>query len=1466
MGNIQAKLEKEFENLLCEDVVVRRKAAKKISKHSRNSRLRNAMGEKGGITELVEHAMSSKEDMHVRRHCMRALKNLALNMYFAQEMMHEGLFRVMREVCFEDDVELLRGLADLLRHLAMFCTNRHAFIEDGGIFPLAVLIQYPDVVIQSTAVTVIAFFSMLPEVSQHIRDVIPFIVDMLRAQDGPTMKAALVCVGNISAYEDLWDRFMALDVVNPLFDTYLSSYADLVVIETACLALGNLASWSEDVRLDILRHPGLAALIRGINKRSARAVPMICCNDNHVFLVAHRYGIRTFVFLASLEEEELQEYGFVAVHQLAGIKFRCESCGNDLVDGHKRYHCSICENYDLCESCYLHARKFMDGHETSHTMTVHINSFATDLIHDEYGMNIVIAHFNNGNSRCNLLAANILGCIADSSARNCGVMVEALGWSPLLEKLVMEDFVEKDEFMDRVLFILFKLSEQRSARRTLLDLKTHDRLVKFVTKRSQVGKDIKVNILRNIAGFLANITRSVNEFSEFSLDSCFAELVYSDDLAVQQNMTTVFLNLADSSFPKDHLLYVFHIARADTVSESILEDVSKILLELSKYEDLAREMVGLGVVEVLLRLGNSIGESAGLEMIANLSRCCVSLSKVSSNAESLISNGAIKLLTLCSSWENGLDDVSRSISNLARFASKEGLETLIREGVIDLLSVLMDKRVAKIRSDIAIAVEKLSENVESLDPESTNRLWSIALELVNSKDPSVQTPIIRSLQRFKNIPSGYKSGSTSRVDMEAYSIKCDLDSDIRVITFSAAVRFEELISTVRKAFSIDSGRKLTLSYRDDEGDRVSVQGDNDLEHLFILAAQFSLASPKRMARLYVSLPQTELAPSKTPISARPSPLPDQPPSAGVRKWRLGEFLGRGAYGSVYLGMNSETGELIAVKRVAVSEKDEKSEQLKALEREIGLMKKLQHPNIVRYLGTETRDGFLNIFMEYVPGGSISYLLEKFGGFEESVVRVYLRQILSGLQYLHDHDIVHRDIKGANILVDDKGNIKLADFGASKNLNEILQPNLGLSSICGTPYWMSPEMIRQLGHDKKADIWSVGATAYEMFAGFPPYSDLNASNPIAIMFVIAKSNGPPPMPPKVDLGQDAADFLSQCFRKDPKERPTVEELLAHPFVRMPSIVESEFDDFVEEDFVVPSRAASAPVVEGDVCDIQAHRQYLQNVQSAIRRASMLSLTSSIEKEVSAHNADRRGRKVEKRGTGNLASAIDHGDLVESEGEDDMDLDGDDVMGFDFEGEPVRSIVSDGDAPRVSDERRGSTSTSTRFPSFRRRRGSVSMCTEEDMLDKPEKSDKPESERVSAINLEDTHSATLSPRTSVYENLGISIPLTQEERENPSLVGPIRGERGRSDDAIAAMTGTGSSTSSRRPMTHHFTPFPAAVEPGTYDVLGSRGKEKKKIREIAKKVHKKQRENEAQWELERGRSEIIRLSIDGERPKL
>uniref|UniRef100_A0A161ZMJ9 mitogen-activated protein kinase kinase kinase n=1 Tax=Daucus carota subsp. sativus TaxID=79200 RepID=A0A161ZMJ9_DAUCS len=292
--------------------------------------------------------------------------------------------------------------------------------------------------------------------------------------------------------------------------------------------------------------------------------------------------------------------------------------------------------------------------------------------------------------------------------------------------------------------------------------------------------------------------------------------------------------------------------------------------------------------------------------------------------------------------------------------------------------------------------------------------------------------------------------------------------------------------------------------------------------------------------------------SRIGLFPRPMP-PALPPIVKAKRddessirWRKGELIGSGAFGQVYMGMNLDSGELLAVKQVSIAANSASKEKTQAhvreLEDEVKLLKNLSHPNIVRYLGTAREEHSLNILLEFVPGGSISSLLGKFGSFPESVLRMYTKQLLLGLEYLHKNGIMHRDIKGANILVDNKGCIKLADFGASKKVVE-LATMTGAKSMKGTPYWMAPEVILQTGHSFSADIWSVGCTVIEMATGKPPWSQQYQE--VAALFHIGTTKSHPPIPDH--LSAEAKDFLLKCLHKEPDWRPTASDLLQHPFV-------------------------------------------------------------------------------------------------------------------------------------------------------------------------------------------------------------------------------------------------------------------------------------------------------------------------------
>uniref|UniRef100_A0A061R6C7 Mitogen-activated protein kinase kinase kinase n=1 Tax=Tetraselmis sp. GSL018 TaxID=582737 RepID=A0A061R6C7_9CHLO len=265
-------------------------------------------------------------------------------------------------------------------------------------------------------------------------------------------------------------------------------------------------------------------------------------------------------------------------------------------------------------------------------------------------------------------------------------------------------------------------------------------------------------------------------------------------------------------------------------------------------------------------------------------------------------------------------------------------------------------------------------------------------------------------------------------------------------------------------------------------------------------------------------------------------------------WTQGELLGEGAYGKVYAGLNQHTGELMAVKVLPLNmgsgASDENKLHLQALERELGMYRKFQHRHIVGYLAAhmDFKTNTMYMFLEYVPGGSISSMLQRFGAFSEELTRKFTRELLMGLEYLHGCKVIHRDLKGGNVLVTKSGRVKLADFGASKAYHEATITD-GMKSIRGSVYWMAPEVIKGTGYGRRADIWSVGCTVLEMLTATHPWPDLD--NHWSAMFHIAKAKSGPPIPKNVS--GLCREFLESCLQVEAHRRPTATELLQHPFV-------------------------------------------------------------------------------------------------------------------------------------------------------------------------------------------------------------------------------------------------------------------------------------------------------------------------------
>ncbi|TRY70050.1 hypothetical protein TCAL_05429 [Tigriopus californicus] len=276
-----------------------------------------------------------------------------------------------------------------------------------------------------------------------------------------------------------------------------------------------------------------------------------------------------------------------------------------------------------------------------------------------------------------------------------------------------------------------------------------------------------------------------------------------------------------------------------------------------------------------------------------------------------------------------------------------------------------------------------------------------------------------------------------------------------------------------------------------------------------------------------------------------------------KHWTKGTILGSGAFSSCSLARDQSTGTIMAVKQISLNLGSTNDEQIRngtMIRDEIALLSQIHHPHVVRFFGA-VEEGFqVNLFMEWMPGGSVAKLLEVYGPFNESITLRYAFQVLLGLEYLHAFGILHRDLKGANLLVDSTGtHLRIGDFGAASrfisgaNTFDGTQGSSSASSgsegqLQGTIAFMAPEVLRGKVCGPSCDVWSLGCCIIEMNTSKPPWNTPDISNHLALIYKITRSPDPPSIPANMSLG--LKDLTMLCLSRDPQSRPSSEALLLH----------------------------------------------------------------------------------------------------------------------------------------------------------------------------------------------------------------------------------------------------------------------------------------------------------------------------------
>lgn len=363
-------------------------------------------------------------------------------------------------------------------------------------------------------------------------------------------------------------------------------------------------------------------------------------------------------------------------------------------------------------------------------------------------------------------------------------------------------------------------------------------------------------------------------------------------------------------------------------------------------------------------------------------------------------------------------------------------------------------------------------------------------------------------------------------------------------------------------------------------------------------------------------------------------------------------VGGGTYGEVYKARNKQNGELAAIKVIKMEPEDDFS----IIQQEIVIVKSCKHPNIVAYFGSYIRANKLWICMEFCGGGSLQDVYHVTGPLSEPQIAYICREMLQGLDYLHAQKKIHRDIKGANILLNDQGEVKLADFGISAQITATLARRM---SFIGTPYWMAPEVAAveiKGGYNELCDVWSVGITAIELAELQPPLFDVH---PLRVLFLMSKSGyQPPKLKDKSKWSSMFYNFVKAMLVRNPKKRPSASKMLSHMFLTQQSLNQELTLDLLEK-YRNPEKVKTCLVTDDEDMEVLAPGS-LKRIQSinkhnrAERTSSDISLEQIYTRRPTRNESPNTTLRPSQVSSGSSRSAVRDQDTDSDDDYDDVDI--------------------------------------------------------------------------------------------------------------------------------------------------------------------------------------------------------------------